>query len=418
MMKSVSIREAYDWLHLGKPINQPEWDELLQFLQKKYISFAEIGYGKIRFTNLVGVIQLSTVRIEILPKLIIHDESEQKNREALLNMLSITRTLPVSLHEATTSKLARADLVHIFAEIYIQLLIKELRRGVYKEYKLRQENSSSLKGRFLLHEHVRKNAFLPIKAYCEYDEIQEDVLLNRILKAALKLVFPYLSKSSLKTESLFIMDMLSNVSDAHVLKKDLEAVQFNRQSRRFEHVFKVAKMILANEMMTSKYSNSHSFAFLFEMNVLFESYIERAFRFLASGQGVQIHAQHDEKRLLVNVHSGQENIKLKPDFVIDGTDFQMIVDTKWKNILREGRVLYQQADLYQMYAYVTSYEEAEKTVLLYPRTEEGYLPKWQVPGKQKYIEIQTVRLSSFMETVEDLRELIALANQEEKEWRA
>jgi 5-methylcytosine-specific restriction enzyme subunit McrC len=405
-MKNVSIREAYDWLHMGKHINGSEWDELLRFLQEKYISFVEIAYGKLRFINLVGVIQLSTVRIEILPKLTIHGDSEQKNREALLNMLTVTRTLPVHLHESTLSQLAKSDLLHIFARIYLELLLKELRRGVYKEYKLNQENSPVLKGRFLLHEHIRQNAFLPVKAFCEFDEFQEDVLLNRILKRALKVVFPHLSKSTMKTESLFIIEMLQNVKDVNITKTDLDAVKFNRQNRRFEQVHKVARMILSNEMMTSKYSKEQSFSFLFEMNVLFESYIERAFRFLSSENRVEIRAQHDEKRLLINVNSGQENIKLKPDFVINGADYQLIVDTKWKNIVYEGRVLYQQSDLYQMYAYVTSYQEAEKCILLYPKTEEALLPKWQVPGKEKYIEIRTVRLSSFLETLEDLRKVM------------
>ncbi|PAD35770.1 McrC family protein [Terribacillus saccharophilus] len=405
-MKHVSIREAYDWLHLGQHITQQEWDELLLYLQVSYMTFVEIGYGKIRFINLVGVIQLSTIRIEILPKLTIHEESEEKNRKALLNMLSVTQTLPIKLHDATLSQLAKADLFHIFGHIYLQLLLSELRRGVYKEYKLTRENSSALKGRFLLQEHIRRNAFQPVKAFCEYDEIHEDVLLNRILKKALKLIMPYLTKSTMKNEALMILQFLQNVSDVSVSKNQLEAVPFNRQNQRFEKVFKIAQIILSNDMMTSAYSTSHSFAFLFEMNMLYESYMERAFRFLSSEKQVDIQAQHDEKKLLINVHSGRGNIKLKPDFVINGEDYQMIVDTKWKNIVYEGRVLYQQSDLYQMYAYITSYLKAEKCILLYPKTEEASFPKWQVPGQEKYIEIKTVRLSSFTETVEDVRGII------------
>lgn len=406
-MKAISIREAYDWLLLGKHINQEEWDELLQFASEKYISFMEIGYGKIRFINIVGVIQLSSVRLEILPKIAIHQDSEEENRKALINMLNKTRYLPITLHDATISQLAKADLFHIYAKVYLQLLLKELRRGVYKEYKLKQENVLALKGRFVLAEHIRQNAFQPVKAFCEFDELQEDVLLNQILKRALQLLFPYLSKSTLKTESLIILDMLQSVSDVTIRKEHSDLMTFHRQNRRFEQVFKVARLIIENEMMTSKYSNSHSFSFLFEMNQLFEAYIETAFRFLATDEDITIRAQHDEKRLLINVNTGQENIKLKPDFVITGECYQLIVDTKWKTIVREGRLLYQQSDLYQMYAYVTSYKEAEKCVLLYPKTEaRAGLPKWQVPGEEKYIEIQTVRLSSFMETVEDLREII------------
>ena len=406
-MKTISIREAYDWLQIGKQINQTEWDELLRFLQDKYFKSVEIGYGKIRFINLVGIIQLSTLRIEILPKLVIHEESEDKNREALINMLTVTRTLPVTLYGATSSQLAKSDLFHVFAQVYIQSLLTELRRGIHKEYKLIEENSPSLKGRFLFHQHIRKNAFQPVKAYCEYDEIQEDVPLNRILKRALKMVFPYISKSSLKSESLYILEMFDQVADMPIQQNDLRNFRFNRQNQRFQDAFLIARLILENRLMTSKYSGEQSFSFLFEMNVLFESYIERAFRSLEWEKNLKVVPQHDEKRLLININSGKENIKLKPDFVVFNPEEQMIVDTKWKNIIRDGRVTYQQADLYQMYAYITSYEEAKRCILLYPKSEEGVLPKWQVPGRNKYIELHTIRLSSLLETLEDLKSIIS-----------
>lgn len=411
-MKNISIREAYDWLQLGEHIHLGEWDELLRFLQGRYMSFVEIGYGKIRWINLVGVIQLSTVRIEILPKLAINETSDEKNREALLNMLSVTKTFPVTLNEATLSHLAKADLMHIFAQVYIQLLLKEVRRGVYKEYKLTQENSLTLKGRFLLHEHIKRNAYQPVRAFCEFDELHEDVLLNRILKRALRVLMPYLSKSSLKTETLFLMDTLQYVADVQILPNQLESITFHRQNRRYEQVFQLAKMILSNDIMTSKFSNNQSFSLLFEMNQLFESYIEVAFRFLSHGKDLKVEPQHDEKRLLINVHSGQENIKLKPDFVLTREDTQMIVDTKWKSIIHEGRLQYQQSDLYQMYAYVTSYESSNKCVLLYPKTEEARFPKWQVPRQEKYIEIHTVRLSGFRETIDDLEWILGTTKSE------
>jgi 5-methylcytosine-specific restriction enzyme subunit McrC len=405
-MKTLSLREAYDWLHLGKEINQNEWNELLQFLQDKYMPFVEIGYGKIRWINLVGVIQLSTVRIEILPKLTLDNFSEERNREALLNMLSITKSLPIHLNESTVSHLAKADLLHIFAQVYVQLLQKEIRRGVYKEYKLKQENSLSLKGRFLLSQHLQKNVSRHGSIYCEFDEFQEDVMLNRILKRALKVLFPYIIKSRLKTEAVYLMEALDDVKDVQITSEDLKRISLHRQNRRFQDVFELAKMILTNDMMTSKYSKDQSFSLLFEMNQLFESYIQVAFRYLSYEKEFTVEAQHDEKRLLINVRTGQENIKLKPDFVLSNNDSQMIVDTKWKSIIREGRLQYQQSDLYQMYAYVTSYDEAERCILLYPKTEIAIFPKWQVPGREKYIEITTVRLSSFEETVEDLRLLL------------
>ncbi|MCT8140527.1 ATP-dependent helicase [Anaerobacillus sp. CMMVII] len=405
-MKKISIREAYDWLYLGEHVSQTEWDELLLFLQERYMTFVEIGYGKIRWINLVGVIQLSTVRIEILPKIVIDGESEEKNRFALLNMLSITKTLPVTLNDETKSQIAKADLLHVFAHLYIQLLLKELRRGIYKEYKLKQENSKTLKGRFLLSEHIRQNSYHSVNAFCEYDEFQEDVLLNQILKRALMVLFPYISKTAMKVEMMFLMDILKDVSQVAIHQNELDSVSLHRQNNRFEQVLTLAKLILSNGMMTSKYSNRNSFSLLFEMNQLFESYIDVAFRHLSYTNELDVRAQHEEKRLLVNVYSGLENIKLKPDFVLTTASSQLIVDTKWKSIVREGRLTYQQSDLYQMYAYVTSYEHAQKCVLLYPRTEEAQFPKWQVPDTEKFIEINTVRLNTFQDTLEDLEQIL------------
>src|SRR4051812_19360925 len=109
-MKDITIREAYDWLYLGE--HQPsglttmEWEHLIQFLEQKYKNenVVEHGNRRIRLINLVGVIQLKTVRIEVLPKLDLHHENSVLNRRALLNMLSITNMLPVQLNDRTLSQ--------------------------------------------------------------------------------------------------------------------------------------------------------------------------------------------------------------------------------------------------------------------------------------------------------------------------
>lgn len=405
-MKTITIREAYDWLQLGTDINQIEWDELLHFLQKEYAEMIEIGARKLRFINLVGVIQLSSVRIEILPKLAIDKDTVQKNREALLNMLVVTKTFPVQIHESTYSQLVTVDLLQIFAEMYTERLLKELKRGVHKEYSLREENSRSLKGKLLVAQHIRHNGLLPIRAYCEYDTFHEDIALNRILKKAFMVIFPYLTKRSVRSHALFILDLLEHVKENEFRKHDLNAVTFNRQNRRFEHLFHIAKMILSHEMMTSRFHPQSSFSFLFEMNVLFEAYIEKCLSDLTWNNSMKLFSQHDRHYLLVHVHTGRGNIKLKPDFYLVSDTFAMIIDTKWKNIAHEGRILYNQADIYQMYAYVTSYQHVNKGVLLYPRTEDGQLPLWKVPEKEKYIAIHTVRLTSFTDSLNDLKEII------------
>lgn len=108
-MKNISVREAYDWLRLlpnsQEGLSQNEWDQLLLFLEREYggSNISEISYQKLRFINIVGIIQLPTVRIEILPKIALEENSELKNRIALLTMLSVTKKLPIQFNEKTES---------------------------------------------------------------------------------------------------------------------------------------------------------------------------------------------------------------------------------------------------------------------------------------------------------------------------
>lgn len=108
--------------------------------------------------------------------------------------------------------------------------------------------------------------------------------------------------------------------------------------------------------------------------MLFEKYIEVALREIMDNNGKN--SQHAEKRLLRNKKIGRQNILLKPDFVMNN---MLILDTRWKSAANNGRSSYVQADIYQMYAYVTAYKEVKQCVWLYPKQEgEAIHPVWEV----------------------------------------
>lgn len=179
-------------------------------------------------------------------------------------------------------------------------------------------------------------------------------------------------------------------------------IKLNRQNERFSDVALFSKLIIEHASIYSRGQRSSSFSFLFPMNLLFEKYIEVA---LKEAVGIEsVISQHAEKRLLLNKKSGYRNILLKPDFVINE---EIIVDTKWKSAVYQGRSNYNQADIYQMYAYVTAYKQATRCILLYPKQEtQQVLPIWEVVDTEKTIEMQMVRIDSLEHTLEDLREIM------------
>lgn len=104
-----------------------------------------------------------------------------------------------------------------------------------------------------------------------------------------------------------------------------------------------------------------AYALLFDMNLLFESYVAHFFK--KTYQNREVKTQ-DRQYKLVESHN---LFQLKPDIVMDKN---IVLDTKWKLINQESKNYdLSQPDLYQMYAYGKKYT-AENVYLVYPKTKD------------------------------------------------
>ncbi|WP_033796649.1 McrC family protein [Bacillus pseudomycoides] len=400
MNKTIIVREAYDWI-TENDVTVEQFDELIRYIEEKYPNEQVIDqkYKRLRFINYVGVIQCSDVRYEIVPKIKL---SPIDDRKALLGMLSITGFLPVSFYEEVLNGEERGDLLTAFLATFLTRLLNELRKGTYKTYERHEENLNTLRGKLELSKHIHKNVFQKTKAYCAFDEHTENNSLNQLFKCALLIVKKHTKIHAVKLHLERCLGYLERVDVVQFSKKELRSITFNRQNERFREAALFAKLIVERATIYSKGQGASSFSFLFQMNMLFEKYIEVALREIMDSN--EIISQHAEKRLLRNKKSGRQNILLKPDFVINN---MLILDTKWKSATNNGRSSYMQSDIYQMYAYVTAYKEVKRCILLYPKQEgEAIHPVWDVIDTEKTIEMCTVRIDEFSETVSGLKEII------------
>lgn len=398
--KIIVVREAYDWIH-EEDIGASQYAALIRYISGKYPeeNVLEQGYKRMRFINYVGVIVCSGVRYEIIPKV---NLSKHDERATLMSMLSVTNFLPISFDERMKSGEGTNDLLSVFLAIFVKQLLVELKKGVYRTYELKSDNLNVLKGSLVLSKHIQVNAFQHTKAYCSYDEYTENNLLNQLFKAALMIVQKDMEMLTSKLDLERCLGYLENIDWCYFDKKSLKHIHLDRQTERFRDALQFAKMIIENASIYRSGRQSSSFSFLFPMNLLFEQYIGVALRYVVDPRKVV--SQHAEKRLLRNKKSGRENILLKPDFVIDDT---LILDTKWKSATYRGKTSYVQADIYQMYAYVTAYEDVYRCILLYPKQEfEAEHPVWEVIDTDKTIEMHAVGVDDFWKTVGELREII------------
>lgn len=405
----------YDEYNCEKVISKKESDELYNYVVSEKLDMDNIVWGKdtIRFINYVGYIRLSTVSIEILPKISINKNNTELGRKALLNMLSKCGILKVNYSEISSLKLHKQSLNEILAYLFSKKLQRELTKGPYGEYVYIEENSNSLKGNLLVGEQIKNIASCTPKAFCRYEEFSIDNKLNQMLSYFVKILMKNIRNKETLKLLRFSETILGDVDERSIRLNDVKSYKFNRLNQRFEEAFILGKMIVLGESSLGTLGENKAYSILFKMNEIFELYIGKLLgEFL---QEETVHMQHSKYKLLMNEETNKGVFKLIPDIVIEKNGVESIIlDTKWKSVSSSyNRHGVKREDLYQMYAYLTRYKNANTVILLYPHNEkiegkEGeYLESWYLDDERhKKVRVYAVNLESEKETLESLDKIV------------
>lgn len=397
-----------------KIISRREAHELYNYAISKNLDMDNILWERdtLRFINYVGYIKLSTVSIEILPKISLNDSAELE-RKALLNMLSKCGILKVNYSEISSLKLYKESLNEILAYLFSKKLQKELRKGVYGEYVYIEENINSLKGSLRVQEQIKNIASHSSKAFCRFEEFSRDNKLNKILSFFVKEVMKNVkNRETLKLLRISEM-ILGEVEEKSVTLNEVNNFSFNRLNKPFEDAFTLGKMIVLGESAFGKLGGNKAYSILFKMNEIFEIYIGKLLKELLYEETV--HMQHSKYKLLIKEESNRGVFKLIPDIVIEKNGIEsVIIDTKWKSVESKfNRHGVKREDLYQMYAYLTRYKNARTVILIYPYNEriEGedgeYLESWYLEDDQhKRLRVYAVNLENEKETLKSLDKIV------------
>ena len=411
--KYIVLREGYDWLNIGEGKNEisiSEYKNLCVYLKKNIGNKSIVyDYNKIKFINYVGIIKINNLIIEILPKISLSNDMI-KDREILVFMLSKCNKLSVDINELLNSNILNNSLLDILAKVFSKKLLNELQKGLYREYVSKEEALSTIKGKILISKSIKENTINKNKMNCKYDEFTEDNLFNAILKRAINVILFSIKNDDVKKELNIINNIFNDVSDIYISNNIILNYKLNRMNNRFLECFTLAKLILLNSSMDKSLGKENGFSILFEMNYLYEEYIGVLLKEVFNDTNISINTQEKSRYLLWNTLKERNEIALKPDIVIyKDNKPKIIIDTKWKSATIDGKEVYTQGDIYQMYAYITTYEECQQCILLYPKTNENVKhSEWVLNHdiRNKKILIYEINLENYQKTKNELLYLI------------
>lgn len=322
------------------------------------------GFGKVlQAQNYVGVIQTKDgTTIEILPK--IKNATTEKSKDILIKMLKTLKNSPFKNLSVANLKSSKIPLFEIFISMFLEELTVLVRNGIKSDYIIKEENLKFLKGKLKISEQIKYNTIHKERFFVQYEEFISNRVENRLIKTTLQFLY---NKSKLNKnqqrirEFLFVFD---EIEISHNIKTDFSKIKLNRQMKDYEQVLLWCKTFLLENSFSPYKGNDIAFALLFDMNLLFESFV---YSYLKKSSNFQDIKSQDKTHHLA-YENGIGRFRLKPDIVINGG--KIIADTKWK-ILSEDKAYngVLQDDMYQLYAYCTKYDNCEKIYLIYPFDE-------------------------------------------------
>lgn len=341
---------------------EAHFEALARFHNRQDTPPFRLGHRTIIIGHHVGYLRVGPVTLEIYPKLG-GSRPEADWRGLLLDMLRVVRRVRLRVQDVAALAARTGDLYDVLARRFVELTADLLREGLARSYREVEDNGTTFRGRLLFAQHIRANHVRQERLYVAYEVHDADNLPNRILRHALERVRRTTTSATLRLEAEAAMVAFpEEVGETPVRPRDwAAALRLDRRTERYREALELARLILSDERPDLRWGDRETVALLFDMNALFEGYVEQALRAVP---GVRVMAQ--ARREFWSPSMGPAHVA-RPDILLfpEGSTRPIVIDAKWK-IPAEGRP--SDADLRQLFAYLHAFGGV-RGALLYPRAD-------------------------------------------------
>ena len=270
-------------------------------------------------------------------------------------------------------------------------------RGLLHGYLSEEEALHTVRGRIRFDDQIRRRFGVPLPVEVRYDEFTDDIVANRLVKAAAdRLGGMRLRSQKARRDLGRIGGMLDNISAVEFPPRNVPDVPFDRLNEHYRDVVALSRLILRHGAFESGRGPVRASGFLMDMNVVFQEFVAVALR-----EALGVSADALKERTIPSLDQG-DLVQLRPDLVWrQGSSYAFVGDAKYKNITGSH---VPNADIYQLLAYVTSLD-LPGGMLIYAKGEAD-TATYQVRHSRKRLDVAALDLSgSLDEILEDVRRL-------------
>ncbi len=304
------------------------------------------------------------------------------------------------------------NVYNLFARILINILKAIKKRGFYKGYISKNDNLHSPKGKINISESIKTNSLVNKQLNCQFDEFNENVLFNQIIKTTMEnLIRNKNVDKSLKKDLKKFLPFFKQINTIDLNDKIFHDLTWNRNNSYYSLAITICELIytfrlpedsLKGEILFKDFIKTYEK----ELANLYENFVFNFFK--NELKDVKVYKPH----IYWNLGSSQDCDKylpiMKTDIVLENSHTQLIIDTKfYKNFLEKGKL--NSANLYQISSYIANsdFKGEVEGMLLYASLGEDINLEYNINGKKIYI--KTLDLNQDWQLIDSrLREIADL----------
>lgn len=400
--------------------------ERLATLAKKS-TFAGSGSGgvledrrhELRARGVVGVLATDECSLEILPKIDVEVQGGEAMQNAairkrLVHMLAVALDLKIETGQITELDWQRETLLEILIRIFCSKLTDAVRRGMPRRYIVQEDDLSALRGTLNLPRQFTRHAANPSRLACKFDELSENIALNRIMKATVSHLLRMSRSPSNQRRLRELAFVYADIAEVAVTALKWDEIIIDRTNRAWQELFGMAQLFLRSRYQTTSAGAGRGTALLFEMNTLFEEYVGRLITRALARTEYRVSLQGGRLFCLTSLDDERAVFQTKPDILIwRAGQVVHVIDTKWKRIssrIDDRKQGVSQGDVYQMMAYAQLYC-APRLTLLYPHhpglgATELVQARHRITGQTTTLEIASIDVANGGNIIDRIQSLL------------
>lgn len=306
----------------------------------------------------------------------------------------------------------------LFSSILAKGIAHQLKQGLHREYLSRTEDLMALRGKIDLPGTMRNRLARRQAVSCEYDELSEDNLMNRVLKTAAMMLLRHGDVSTAHRDELKRpMPFLAGVEEIDPADIRWSSIRYTRNTQSYRMLMSVCQLVLQGMLLTNERGEMRL------MTYIKPEYMERLYeKFILEYYAAECRvakASSPQIKWALDDGFGTMLPVMQSDIVLSRDSRVLIIDAKYythsMHVNWDVRRIHS-GNLYQIFTYVKNKEaelaraEASHKVsgmLLYAKTDEDIQPDgtYQMSGNQ--ISVKTLDLNQPFDVIRAQLDAIA-----------